>query len=169
MYAGNAPGTRQPLFHLDMFITLAGRGEGGRYRLLVGDPREAARISRTPLRPQAMAEVFDDIARQLAEQGFDVHRNPLPLVYADDEQRRLRRWYFATSNNALVHRPKDGAATVFLPTYGHGAFPELEATDAANENLWRSLGYDVVRLGDFHAFAVNLGAVHCIKKYLDRT
>ena len=36
-------------------------------------------------------------------------------------------------------------------------------------NLWRSLGYDVVRLGDFHAFAVNLGAVHCIKKYLERT
>lgn len=168
LYAGNAPGTRQPLFHIDMFISLAGRGEDGRYRLVVGDPREAARIVGTALQPHAMAEIYDDIARQLVEQGFEVHRNPLPLVYADDEERRLRRWYFATSNNALVHRPKDGRPTVFLPTYGHGAFPELAATDAANEELWKGLGYDVVQLGDFHAFAVNLGAVHCIKKYLAR-
>ena len=169
LYAGNAPGTRQPLFHIDMFISLAGRGEDGRYRLVVGDPRQAARILGTALQPHAMAEIYDDIANQLDEQGFDVHRNPLPLVYADDEQSRLRRWYFATSNNALVHRPQDGRPTVFLPTYGHGAFPELVATDTANAELWAGLGYDVVQLGDFHAFAVNLGAVHCIKKYLART
>ena len=168
LYAGNAPGTRQPLFHIDMFISLAGRGEDGRYRLVVGDPREAARILGTPLQPHAMAEIYDDIAKQLGQQGFDVHRNPLPLVYVDTEEDRERRWYFATSNNALVHRPQDGRPTVFLPTYGHGAFPELVATDTANAELWTGLGYDVVQLGDFHAFAVNLGAVHCIKKYLAR-
>jgi hypothetical protein len=27
----------------------------------------------------------------------------------------------------------------------------------------------VHRLGDFHPFAVNLGAVHCVKKYLSRS
>ena len=168
IYAGNAPGTRQPLFHVDMFISLAGRARNGRYRLVVGDPREAARILDAPLQPHAMAEIFDDIARQLEARGFEVHRNPLPLVYADDEQRRLRRWYFATSNNALVHRPEGGRPTVLLPTYGHGAFEELVATDARNREVWEGLGYDVVQLGDFHAFAVNLGAVHCVKKYLGR-
>lgn len=168
LYVGNATGTRQPLFHIDMFVSLAGRGEDGRYRLLVGDPRAAARILNAPLQPHAMAEIFDDIARQLDAQGFDVHRNPLPLVYADDESRRRRRWYFATSNNALVHRPEGERPTVFLPTYGHGAFEELAATDATNQEMWHGLGYDVVELADFHAFAVNLGAVHCIKKYLAR-
>ena len=168
LYAGNAPGTRQPLFHIDMFISLAGRAADGRYRLLVGDPRHAAEILGTPLQQHAMAEIFDDIARQLRDRGFDVERNPMPLVYADDERRRLRRWYFATSNNALVHRPEEGRPTVLLPTYGHGAFEELAATDARNRELWDDLGFDVVQLADFHAFAVNLGAVHCIKKYLAR-
>ena len=55
VYAGNAPGTRQPIFHIDMFVSLAGRGDDGRYRVLVGDPREAARLTGEPLQPHAMA------------------------------------------------------------------------------------------------------------------
>jgi hypothetical protein len=84
-------------------------------------------------------------------------------VYADDVARRERWWYFATANNALL-----SGATVYLPTYGHGAWPELAATDEANGRIWAGLGYEVVYLADFHPFAENLGAVHCIKKYLAR-
>ena len=48
LYFGNKPGTVQPLFHIDMFVTLAGRAEDGRYRVLVGDPHLAAQILAMP-------------------------------------------------------------------------------------------------------------------------
>lgn len=169
VYLGNGPGTAQPLFHIDMFISLAGRGEDGRYRLLVGDPRQAADILEQPVRPHAMVEVFDNVARTLERMGFEVHRNPLPLVYVDDERSRERRWYFATSNNALVEDRPDRGPTVYLPTYGYGAWSSLAATDEANRAIWEELGFSPVALGDFHPFAENLGAVHCIKKYLARS
>lgn len=169
LYAGNAPGTRQPIFHIDMFVSLAGRGADGRYRVLVGDPREAARLTGEPLQPHAMAAVFDDIARGLADRGMDVTRTPLPLVYADDLEARVRSWYFATSNNVLVHAPDGARPSVFVPTYAHGPFADaLAATDRRNAEIWQQLGYDVVALADFHPFASNLGAAHCIKKYLAR-
>jgi hypothetical protein len=169
IYAGNQAGTRQPIFHIDMFVSLAGRGGDGRYRVLVGDPREAARLTGEPLQAHAMAPVFDDIARDLARRGHDVTRTPLPLVYADDTDARLRSWYFATSNNVLVHAPAGERPTVFIPTYAHGPFADtLAATDQRNAEIWAGLGYDVVGLEDFHPFAINLGAAHCIKKYLAR-
>ena len=129
LYAGNAPGTRQPIFHIDMFVSLAGRGDDGRYRVLVGDPREAARLTGVPLQPHAMAPVFDDIARDLSRRGFAVTRTPLPLVYSDDEQARVRSWYFTTSNNVLVHAPEGARPTVFIPTYAHGPFAERAVGD----------------------------------------
>lgn len=169
IYAGNAPGTRQPIFHIDMFVSLAGRGADGRYRVLVGDPRAAAQLTNEPLQAHAMAPIFDDIARDLARRGYAVTRTPLPLVYSDDPGARVRSWYFATSNNALVHAPDGDRPTVYLPTYAHGPFATaLAATDRANAEVWEGLGYEVVALGDFHPFAINLGAAHCIKKYLGR-
>ena len=169
LYAGNEPGTRQPIFHIDMFLSLAGRGADGRYRVLVGDPREAARLTGEALQPHAMAAVFDDVARDLAGRGYDVIRTPLPLVYADDVDARVRSWYFATSNNVLVHAPEGEHPTVLIPTYAHGPFADhLAPTDRRNAEIWEGLGYDVVALADYHPFALNLGAAHCIKKYLAR-
>ncbi|HEX2203791.1 MAG TPA: hypothetical protein VHG91_10860 [Longimicrobium sp.] len=167
-YFGNEAPTRQPLFHIDMFVTLAGRGQDGRYRVLVGDPRMAAETLGTRVREHAMAQVFDNIAKQLEKEGFAVTRNPLPLVYVDDPAERVRTWYFATSNNALVHAPSEGPRTVFLPSYGHGPYAALAVTDAQNRALWERLGYEVRMLADFHPLASSLGAVHCIKKYLAR-
>ncbi len=169
LHMGNRPGTAQPLFHIDMFITLLGRGPSGRYRMLVGDPRMAAEMLDHPLQPHAMVNVFDNIAATLARQDFEVIRNPLPLVYVDDDRRRERLWYFATSNNALVQATDDGTAAVYLPTYGHGSWSSLTATDQRNQQLWESLGFATHLLGDFHPFAENLGALHCIKKYLARS
>jgi hypothetical protein len=169
LYMSNDPGTSQPLFHIDMFMTLAGRGESGRYRVLVGDPRLAAEVLGSPVQPHAMVEVFDNIARTLRRDGFEVYRNPLPLVYLDDERSRQRLWYFATANNALVERPETGPPAVYLPTYGYGAWSSLTATDESNRELWEELGYRTVPLGDFHPFAENLGAVHCITKCLARS
>jgi len=163
VHTGNEAGTVQPVFHIDMFVTPAGRGADGRFRLLVGDPRLAADLLDEPVAPHAMREVFDSIAAVLGRLGFDVIRNPLPPAYVDDPDQRLRVWYFATANNALVEPGR-----VILPTYGHGAWEHLDAVDRANAELWRSLGYEVAELADCHPLAEALGSVHCIKKYLGR-
>src|SRR5688572_27983213 len=75
LYVGNRPGTVQPLFHIDMFLTLAGRDGAGRYQVLVGDPRMAATILGVPVWPHSMSNVFDDIAEGLRNRGFAVVRN----------------------------------------------------------------------------------------------
>ncbi len=165
---GNDKGTTQPLFHIDMFLTLAGRNPQGKYQILVGDPRLAAQLLGWPLQPHSMAQVFDNIARGLSRLGFEVIRNPLPLVYVDDPESKERIWYFATSNNALVEITAGGAKTVWLPTYGHGNWSALEATDRRNCEIWEGLGFAVKTLVDYHPFAAELGSVHCIKKYLQR-
>ena len=164
VYAGT--GTRQPIFHIDMFISLAGRADSGRYRVLVGSPAAADRILGRRSLPHALDPIFDDVARNLGRMGYDVVRNPLPLVYVDDPSERQRMWYFATSNNCLVEIDDD--RSVWIPTYGHEPWPELAATDDANREIWEGLGFTVHQLADFHPFAQNLGSVHCIKKYLGR-
>ncbi|HEX2053217.1 MAG TPA: hypothetical protein VHJ78_05740 [Actinomycetota bacterium] len=160
-------GERQPIFHIDMFLSLAGRTAEGRYRVLVGSPAEADRILGRPPSRYAMHEIFDDFAARLTAEGFEVLRNPLPLTYVDYPGERVREWYFATSNNCLVEIAGD-SRRVWLPTYGHGPWEDLSATDEANKRIWEELGFEAVQLGDFNVFAQNLGAVHCIKKYLMR-
>ncbi|MEL7421806.1 MAG: hypothetical protein AAFN81_02390 [Bacteroidota bacterium] len=44
LYIGNGPGTVQPLFHIDMFLSFAGRNSNGKYQILVGDPKMAANL-----------------------------------------------------------------------------------------------------------------------------
>ena len=176
-------GNRQPIFHIDMFLSLAGRAgaaHGAKYQVLVGDPGLADRtLGWQPVAHNLQAE-FDAIANQLRRQGFSVRRTPLPYVSVDlrgtfqvevdgelVEVVGERFWYFATSNNCLVQI--DGAAKdVWLPTYGHPPFEELAAIDAVHRRTWESLGFTVHPLGDFHLFAMRLGALHCIKKYLAR-
>lgn len=165
LHFGNANGTVQPVFHIDMFISLAGRTAGGAYTVLVGDPQLAADTLGEPLPDGAMQDVFDDIALGLQELGFNVVRTPLPMAYDDDDAGRTRYWYFATGNNVLT---QDNPRKVWIPSYGHGPWAKLAATDAANRQIWEGLGYEVQMLPDFHPFAANLGAAHCIKKYLGR-
>ena len=169
LYMGNKEGTVQPLFHIDMFLSLAGKSTNGKYQVLVGDPKMAAEILNFPESLQySMAEVFNNIAKNISKkEDFEVIRNPLPLVYTDDVQAKIRYWYFATANNCLVEN--DGQnKNVWLPTYAHGEWRSLSRTDNKNKDIWESIGYTVTFLEDFHPFAENLGAVHCITKYLSR-
>jgi hypothetical protein len=166
LYAGS--GHHQPIFHIDMFLSLAGRSASGKYRILVGSPADADRLLDRPSVTHGMNEIFDDVARQLEAQGFEVIRNPLPLTFVDDPAAKERFWYFATSNNCLVQIDDATGNHVWLPTYGHGAWSDLAVTDEANRAIWEGLGFDVHQLADFNVFAQNLGSVHCIKKYLAR-
>lgn len=167
IHRGNADYTKQPLYHIDLFLSLAGRDDKERFVILVGDPRRAAEILNLPLPDHALVEVFDDIADQLgAVPDFTVLRNPLPLIHVDEPAERLREWYFASANNVLVQdRP---TREVWLPSYGHPPWPELAATDRANAEIWQSLGYSVHLLPDCHPLAYCLGGPHCLKKVLRR-
>lgn len=198
---GGGTGDLQPIFHIDMFVTLAGPGQDGRFRVLVGSPdlADAALGTRSPFSLQA---AYDEIAASFAERGFDVVRNPLvhrpqitqQLTFAalqdfastaDGAELRevvasfaaagaqaastvkVRSWHHITWNNCLVENSSSGR-TVYLPTFGHGAQADLAVIDDSMEQLWGGLGFEVVRLADFNAFASRLGVVHCIKKYLGR-
>jgi hypothetical protein len=161
-------GTRQPVFHLDMFMTLAGRGNDGRLRVLVGDPRAASALIGVPLPDGFPQQAFDEVAIALERRGLDVIRNPLPFVYFDDPDARMRQWFFASANNCWVERVEEGQSRVWLPQYGYGAWPELRATDEANAALWRALGFEVIPAGDFLPLADQLGALNCASKILAR-
>jgi len=166
-YAGNRYRTVQPIFHIDMFLTLAGRDADQRNIILVGDSALAAEILGEPLLEQAMASHYDDIAGTLSRAGFSVIRTPLPLVHQDDPETRTRKWYFASSNNALV-QIVGAQKQVWLPTYGHGRFAHLSATDAVNRRIWEDLNFMVTHLTDCHPLAYNLGGVRCMTQYLAR-
>jgi hypothetical protein len=172
LYLGT--GLVQPIFHIDMFVSLAGREPDGRYRLLVGSPALAHELIGGDWIEHAMPEAFDDIAAQLAGLGFDVSRTPLPLAPFDADGGRfglsgdVRTWYWATANNCLVQIDEGAGNHVWLPTYGHEPYTWLQKTDEAVKDIWAGLGFEVHQLGDFNAFAQNEGSVHCIKKYLAR-
>jgi len=183
VFAGNRPGTQQPVFHLDLFLTPAGRIEKckyaeeseGKYALLVGDPDEAAKLAPNDLvqgQLEAMGSVFQELADALERlPNVKVIRNPLPLVYTDRMERDPpeRHWYFATSNNAIVQGVSDKEKkTVWLPTYGYGNWGCLDKVDARNKEIWTDLGYNVIELGDYHPLAQQGGALRCIALELGR-
>lgn len=123
----------------------------------------------------------DALLREVYRRYLDAERTfvrvgtMLPVPAAAQRKFRLggATWteeIHATSNNVLVHAPAGQPPTVFIPTYAHGPFAgTLAATGRRNAEIWEALGYEAVGLEDFHPFAINLGAAHCIKKYLART
>lgn len=68
-------GTFQPIFHIDMLISLAGPSDDG-FQVLVGDPRMAEGMLGTPM-PYALPAAYDAIAAQLTATGYAVRRNPI--------------------------------------------------------------------------------------------
>lgn len=161
---GNKTNTAQPVFHIDIFLTLAGRGNDNRPRVLVGDPDMASRLLKQQPLTHALQQHFDDIAAQLVDAGFDVIRNPLPLVFCDHMEKHQRQWYYSSSNNAIVQDCSTAGRIVWLPTYGHGNWPELAATDNANKEIWQSLGFDVRLIAHCQPLAENLGGLRCFSK-----
>jgi hypothetical protein len=74
--AADGTGTYQPIFHIDMFVTLIGPGPSGSFEALVGSPALADQMLATTS-PYGLASVYDALAEQLTEIGLRVHRNPL--------------------------------------------------------------------------------------------
>jgi hypothetical protein len=83
-------GAFQPIFHIDMFVTLVGRGDDGRFTVLLGDPSLADELLGVTS-PYALADVYDQLAGTLTAAGFDVRRNPLVHRGTEVQDLTLRR------------------------------------------------------------------------------
>ena len=191
-------GTFQPIFHIDMLITLVGKGAGA-FEVFVGSPALAdSLLGRSS--PFALADVYDTIAEQLRREGFTVHRNP--LVHQPTEGRRftvdeLRDLAQQPGNDDLGAAVDElraaGASTAVTARSWHhitwnnclvenssaagrhvymptygGGRAELKSIDDEMKRLWTNLNFTVHPLADFNAFAERQGVVHCIKRYLRR-
>jgi hypothetical protein len=169
-----AEGSRQPVFHIDMFMTLAGPAPDGTQRILLGDPVWASELIGLPLPEGFPVKAFEQIEFGLRLRGYDVVRNPLPFVYFDNAEAKLREWFYASANNCWVEcmggtpGGEAGGCRVFLPEYGFGPWGALKATDDANAAVWEGLGFEVVRGGDFLPLADQLGSLNCVTRILDR-
>lgn len=168
IHVASNPGTHQPLFHIDLYVALAGRTADGRDRVVVGCPRLAARITGQGLPDHAQADAFDMAALQLAEAGMDVHRCPLPQIWIREVDKRRRTWIFLPYPNVWV-RTDGPAPEVYLPGFAHPGAPGLAAMDRIVAGIWEGLGFRVKSIAGCLPLAENLGALNCMGNILARS
>ncbi|NUO00895.1 MAG: hypothetical protein HUU01_09815 [Saprospiraceae bacterium] len=174
-------GNRQPFFHLDLFLTLAGRqSEGGAYRVLVSRIENASDVSSQELEEQFIQPWnawIGHIADDLAQSGFEISYLPMPLIYGKHLDYENRRdWFVLSYNNCLVEIGQSGSQ-VWMPTYGtglanHSPFElgtgKLDDFDRQAEQCFRNLGFDVHRLMNYLPHMLYGGSVHCLTNCLLR-
>lgn len=163
-----AKGSRQAVFHVDVYVTPAGRDEAGCERLLVGDPRLAAALAGLPAPDPAYAARFDAEADALSAAGFTVVRNPLPAIGIDHPARRRRTMHLLSANNAWVEASAVARPRAWLPLFAEGDDDPLAAVDAAMAALWRDLGFDVVPVAGLRPLALRNGGLNCASRILSR-
>ena len=130
--AGNGVGTFQPIFHIDMFITLLGLNNHGKFEILVGSPALGDKLLGTQS-PFALDDVYDSISESLSELGFSVKRNP------------------------LVHWPTVGKSFVFSKLNDMASQPGYETLAQAVKELASAGATEnsIVRIRDWHHITWN--------------
>lgn len=184
----NWRGEEQPIFHIDVFMTLLGYNENGDYELLVGEPISGFDLQ-APDIDEEIRTVFDyqlNDAKQRIDECIEnlqttfkkrlnktlkIHRNPLPLTFYREGLKYY--WYWATYNNCLIQNGTK--KTVWIPTYGHDHdfnthWNYLEKYDIENQEIFNNLGFEAHLLDtDFNFFARRSGSLHCLSQTIKRT
>lgn len=184
-------GTKQPVYHLDLFMTPAGLDESGRYQLIIGEP-----VFDDPFyfplfywTKRSVDAIVDDLNTHYTGL-FTIYRNPLPLTYVDEKKedgRFERSWFFASLNNCIVQYTSDKHNRyVWMPKYSSdysdeiinlqengnpefaGDWSYLWQYEQETKMLWESLGFRVIKLTNYLSLAMLRGAVRCITKVLYR-
>jgi hypothetical protein len=107
--ASGGAGLFQPIFHIDMFVTLVGRNPQGEFDVLLGSPRMADEMLGTAS-PFSLDDVYDVIEKDLARHGFKVRRNPLvhrPTLAQTMTLGRLREMASGAGDEALREALKE--------------------------------------------------------------
>lgn len=142
-YKAHSP--QQPIYHLDVFMTLAGSDQTDEEVFVIGQPECAFDTSSCPsdvkehiediitTTAAAIEQLIEQLKQKLQRLGIvaQIIRNPLPLVYYDEHDgwSSQRHFCWATHNNALVERYKETAEDgsvrlvkhVLLPSYGYNS------------------------------------------------
>ena len=119
--AGGGAGTYQPVFHIDMFVTLVGEVDG-EFTILVGDPSLGNELLGTES-PYALTDVYDEVAAGLSANGARVLRNPLVHQPTPAQAMRLSE----LSAIATAARDEDLLAAV-RELEAAGAVPDTQVT-----------------------------------------
>ncbi|BDS12450.1 hypothetical protein [Aureispira anguillae] len=183
----------QPLFHLDLFITLAGEKDG-KEQLVIGKPVVGLPMKTLRGLPyHTLGMIYDQIyqteysiqqvIKQLegASTEFEIIRIPMPLTYHNDfKDHTIRKWYWATYNNCIVEVTKNSEKTVWLPSYLHdykkhygesysGWKDDLAPYEDEAKAIWKKLGFKVVMINaHFHMYAQSHGSLACLVNCIDR-
>ena len=157
----------QTLFHLDLFITLAGKGlrRNTIEYIVVGEPvlgfdgldaapTDVQNIAQQLLKEtaQAIEEIIEQITQGMEKIGkrCKIIRNPLPLTYYDQEELKdgtlkpTRYWCWASYNNCLVEQYEEDTTLirrVFLPSYGgkRSDYSHYSLNEEHKYGSWRDL------------------------------
>ena len=132
------PRSKQPLVHIDLFITLAGYNKHKVYTLVIGEPVlseslpssiNSQKIEFLNVWIKQMSIAINDCIKQLKQDfpiPLKVVRNPLVLTYTDyviTAKPLVRNWFWASYNNCLVEVYKNNETNkfskrVWLPSFG---------------------------------------------------
>lgn len=180
----NSELTYQPLFHIDLFITMGGTTSEGKQLLFLGDPQLSIDLLEEKVAPSLLKipppalEQFKDIKaffhkyqreRRPGMPDFEVV--PVPIFIYHD--------VIYSFNNCLVES-YPGARSAYLPQYLVGKEddryeqlnPVFEILQPMAEDIFRAHGFtDVKWIGPgkfFRKLCLMRGSLHCITKVLKR-
>lgn len=181
-------GKEQPLFHIDLFITLLGRNKQGKQLILVGEPIIGFDIKKLNKHEKQLFDYqFDDVKERIEEClqnlkhdlnqndiQYEIIRNPLPMTYY--RHGFDMSWYWASYNNSLVEVINADEKTIWLPRYGTNEHPrnlqwnDLKKYDQEQVDLLQKNDFQVHLFNhDFHFLARKSGSLHCMTKCLYRS
>ncbi len=154
--------TLQPFKHLDLYLSLAGRNpDTDAYRLLLAEVFPLFPTPDARSYARSLNRRLNEVARLLSDLGhFQIIRNPIPL---------LPQNHFAYYNNCLLEIKAEGQKKVWLPLFASGGQKaQMAQWDQENNQIWQSLGFEVLPLNTLYPFTLKKGAIHCLSKYLSR-
>ena len=161
------------LAHLDLYLSFTGctRNPPDRQIVFLAECKFLGSSNQSILRSEveSLNEYLNQVAFNLEEMGFDVVRNPAPLLHNPENNAS----YLCAINNCLVEVTQL-SRTVWLPSltceqesYAH--YQQLQDVEKENDALWAELGFEVrIVEGNFHDLFDEIGALHCITNELMR-
>jgi hypothetical protein len=171
------PNARQPIFHLDLYVTIAGpHRDHGRPVALVGSVQRASALvgdletEENLEAGESLDAGLDAVADHLGTLGYAVER--LPLLPFSNTFLTIAAHY--TYNNCLVEvwRAPDGSIQrrVTLPAYATKTNDALTPLDEDAASVWEGLGFTVTfARGEFARVSELFGSLRCMTKVLERS
>jgi hypothetical protein len=160
--------SEQPVFHLDLYTTLAGRDDRGVPIALVGSVERACAIAGQPFEGDLVKveKGLNSVATALGAVGYRVERLPLVPI----EVAHLPEGGWVSYNNCLLQVWNEPSGkhrrVVVMPRFA-GEAAEFAALDEEAIRVWSSLGFEVrCAEGAFARMAEFGGSLRCMTKVL---